>query len=95
MYMKYVYENSTCHVLDKNDLSAQTECGIGSDSDWIHAVNYKFLFDNYPFLQDSEVKKCIEYVFPQSIYNIYGSYGYLTKLSATLYVLLFLTYLLM
>lgn len=70
--MKYVYGNSTCHTLDKDSLSAQTECGIGSSDTWKDAVNYKFIYDYWPFLRNTTVEECIKSVFPESSSNIYG-----------------------
>lgn len=70
--MKYVYGNSTCHTLDKDSLSAQTEWGIGNSDTWKDAVDYKFIYDNWPFLRNSTTEECIKSVFPESSSNIYG-----------------------
>lgn len=94
-YIKYVYGNSTCHTLDKDNLSAQTECGIGNGDEWRSAVEYKFNFDYYPFLQGDSQSSCIKAVFPDSIDNIDGSFAslYSTMTSwVTILLIIYLTF---
>ena len=44
LYMSYVYGNSTCHTLDRENLNAQLEWGIGPGDDWTSAATYKLNF---------------------------------------------------
>jgi len=86
-----VYQSSECHTLDKNNLSAQTECGIGNGAIWEEAVKYKFIFDNHPFIQGEIPNAWLEATLPLSLTNIDGSlasnspYMYIGVLLAVIY----------
>ena len=90
--MKYVFGNSTCHTLDKNNLSAQTEWGIGNNDDWNNAVNFRFIFEYYPFIQNSTYEACLKSVFPDSIENIAGAWAFIFKLAWAAYGVLAIVY---
>lgn len=70
--IKQVWYQDNCATLDRENLSAMIECGVGDyDSRLKTAVDYRFQVLYYPWVQDSDQKSCIERIFPDSKDNVF------------------------
>lgn len=49
-YMKAMRTGSSCHTLDRLNMRAQQECGIGNNADWRNAIKVQFKYKYWPFL---------------------------------------------
>eukprot|EP00347_Sterkiella_histriomuscorum_P002242 403368927 len=60
-YIKIVNENSRCHTLDRDNMEAQMECGIGNNEDFKQAVNWKMKFEKWSQTNDDYIFSCITF----------------------------------
>ena len=61
-YIKYITMvnlKSRCHTLDRYDMKAQLECGIGDTSDFQSAVNMKFKFEHWSWSNNDYIFNCM------------------------------------
>lgn len=69
--IKKVWYQDNCHTLDRENLSAAIDCGVGNyDTKLSEAIEARFTFLYYPWLQDEGQKACIESALPESEFNI-------------------------
>jgi len=70
--LQIVLNNSDCHTLDRHNFRAQKDpCGQGQkDETWQFAVQNMFNVTYWPYIQDSGVYTCVNYMFEDSFYNL-------------------------
>ena len=68
---KSLYEQSSCHTLDRENMRAQREdCGVGELSDeWRLAVDRQFNITHWPYVQDNQIYECVQKFFSDSYVN--------------------------
>lgn len=68
--LKTVLEVSECHTLDRDNFRAQRDvCGIGPGNDLDSAIRAMFEMKYHPWVQNGDVRSCIEQVFDDSLMN--------------------------
>ena len=70
--IRLVYNSSSCHTLDRENLKAQREsCGIGTSTEqWRYAVQKRFNVTYWPFIQPTSSRNCINAIFHDSYTNL-------------------------
>lgn len=70
--LKTMYQESTCHTLDRFNLRAQKDsCGIGPTSEWEAAVTEQFVIKYWPYINaKAETVSCINEFFSDSLQNL-------------------------
>ena len=67
---KTVLEASECHTLDRNNFRSQRDtCGIGPGGALDDAINAMFEVNYHAWVQDGNIRECIEQVFDDSLKN--------------------------
>lgn len=69
-YIKLVNENDHCHTLDRDNMKAQLECGLGDCEEFRLATQWKYKFENWSSSNGEYVFDCIERFHPNSYTNI-------------------------
>ena len=70
--LKNILQSSECHTLDRFDLRAQKDCGIGPGDEWETAVNWQFKLNYWPYVnaESESVRQCVEDMFLDSLTNL-------------------------
>jgi len=68
---KTLYEKSSCHTLDRENMRAQREeCGVGAlNEEWRLAVDRQFNITHWPYVQDNQIYQCVQRFFSDSYVN--------------------------
>eukprot|EP00347_Sterkiella_histriomuscorum_P018988 403343399 len=79
-YTKSVYDASACHTLDRHNMIAQRECGLGQYVKNVNATtrfslssDYQFQLKYWTFTRTDSAYNCMNGIFPMSKENIMAS----------------------
>lgn len=87
-------ENDKCNTLDRDNVRAQKDCGLGAmvdyEEDFSDAVQSKFELQFWTYTRTDESLNCMKRVFPQSQYSLLstGAYWIMTNTIMTMMGLL-------
>ena len=73
-HLSLVHENDHCHTLDRENMKAQLECGLGDCEDFRLAVQWGQKFNNWSSTNGEYINGCIEQFHPESYTNIKKGY---------------------
>ena len=65
-----INENDHCHTLDRDNMKAKLECGLGDSKEFKLAVQWIFKFNNWSSTNGDYIFDCIERFHPDSYTNI-------------------------
>ena len=73
-YISLVNDNDHCHTLDRDNMKAQLECGLGDCEEFKQAVQWKMRFERWSSMNGDYVFDCMERFHPDSYSNIKKGY---------------------